>query len=249
MCNQTINLLTADSDTEQLKQIFDFSTKLFNEIGVNLTKNSTTGSFQFWLDRLNKQSGKIYVSYNEGEKKDIQGFMFVYKKHGDNMHIWIAATNPLYRRKHVMTYLLKTVQDAELKNIEPPLQSIKLTVNTYPEIFPGMVKFLEKELFNRYDEVNETGASNFEILGSYACGLLRPEQLEKVIKDLKSLTSKPLNINLQLPRPNLQAEKVNRLSELELNDILVEIRKKLLITAPKEISSQSNFLKHLKMIE
>ncbi|KAJ3386158.1 hypothetical protein HDU92_002665 [Lobulomyces angularis] len=92
-------------------------------------------------------------------------------------------------------------------------------------------------------------ASNFGILGSHGCGLLQPEQLEKDIMELKSLTSKPFNINLQLPRPNLQAEKVKRLSEVEVTELLTEIRKELKLTAPKEIRAKPNFFEQLKMIE
>ena len=89
-----------------------------------------------------------------------------------NRHIWIAATNPKLRRQGIMNHLFKYVQDTIYRynnninnNINKPLINnnatsfdcshsdqmelddnhciIIITVNTYPNRFPYMVKFLD----------------------------------------------------------------------------------------------------------
>ena len=124
-----------------------------------------------WRRRLIDKRGEILYCTEEGpgpEKDNIRGFLFSYQRepcateYGTKRHVWVAATDPRFRRLGAMTALFTQLESNILLTEElsggsnTNSISITITVNTYPQKFPYMYKFLEKHGYELTTVVSET---------------------------------------------------------------------------------------------
>jgi len=85
---------------------------------------------------------------------DLVGYLFSYKKSSKHYYAWLGGVKKRFRRRGIMTRLLKTLEE-ELVHRGCGL----LTTSSYEEKFPGMFVLLKKEGFKveRTKEVDWNG--------------------------------------------------------------------------------------------
>lgn len=146
-----------------LQKIFDLSrvvfAKEFEEAAQELVltghTNSATNLVE-WRANMLHHTGEIVYTIkkalvNEVEEEEVTAFAFTFERAAASMvdnnpqrplHIWIAGCHPLHRRKKLMKQIFELVEErAKAKDYTV------LTVNTYPQKFEHMPKFLDSQGF------------------------------------------------------------------------------------------------------
>lgn len=130
-----------------LRDIYNYSNTWFdiepNQAGV------LPSHMNEWTHRMSDLMGEIMYYSDAGT---VHGYIFSYVKSGDKTdrrHIWLAVTDPKWRRQGVMSALFRALEQKH---------SGTLTVNTYPRKFPNMPAFLESHEYGQIDTIVGTGA-------------------------------------------------------------------------------------------
>lgn len=101
--------------------------------------------------RYLRDGGILLGAFIDGE---LVGYLFSYRKSSQHYYTWLGGVKKGFRRRGIMTKLLKTLEE-ELIHRDCKL----LTASSYEEKFPGMFVLLKKEGFKveRTEEVDWYG--------------------------------------------------------------------------------------------
>lgn len=91
-------------------------------------------SLDVWKNRFHNMNG-LLLGARENNSNQIVAFMFLYHKLPSQIHIWLAGTHQDFRCQGAMSMMFKHAL-AKAKE----RASEKVTLNTYPDKFPGMFR-------------------------------------------------------------------------------------------------------------
>ncbi|KAI8896398.1 hypothetical protein BC833DRAFT_597576 [Globomyces pollinis-pini] len=131
-----------DKSIGSIEEILSFSKQNFTnyldqrkqQLALDNLKSTTTNtdSKEYWQSLIQDHNGHLFIARND---KQVIALVFTFQKVLNKQHIWLAITHPDYHRLGIMKALFQKVQDH--------FTNQNLTVNTIPEIFPNMPKFLQ----------------------------------------------------------------------------------------------------------
>ncbi len=159
---ETIEVLTpSDKSCDAwLEKIFDLSRIVFaQEFEEARQEEALTGQtnaatdLSNWRNLLNHTGEVVYTMRNSlTQPEEVTAFAFTFeraapfvdktKKSQRPLHIWIAGCHPHHRRKGLMKQIFEVIEQRANVN-----GYTLLTVNTYPQKFESMPKFLESRQF------------------------------------------------------------------------------------------------------
>ncbi|KAK9766500.1 hypothetical protein K7432_004384 [Basidiobolus ranarum] len=148
----------------ELERLVQFSTLLFTEETGEAT-NSPYSCAKEWTHRLELRKGSIH--YLKNSQEEILGFAFTHHKaipnilgekiqegsssvevNGSSIHIWLSGVKAQYRRYGLMSVLERHIMEEMRKGS-------LLTVNTYPDTFPGMAKWVSRQGYHYFDSAGK----------------------------------------------------------------------------------------------
>ncbi len=178
---------SSDTTGILLEKIFELSRIVFaKEFDEAAREEALTGQtnaatdLEKWRNNLINHSGEIvYSAKRIGEdEEEVTAFAFTFERVIPTnkesatrpLHIWIAGCHPDQRRKHLMQRLFIEVEErAKEKGYTV------LTVNTYPEKFENMPKFLESRNFELKNIIKQ-------FAGHEGCSDINDREVKEIIK-------------------------------------------------------------------
>ncbi|KAI9089415.1 hypothetical protein DFS34DRAFT_598093 [Phlyctochytrium arcticum] len=165
----------SDPEDPLLPKICDFSNWIFLA-----DPSSHYAKLDEWKRRIKQMNGRIYFILNMEPTKGpvgVQAFLFVHWKeyHGkalrelpnvsspvSSSHIWLCGTDPTVRQKGFMRQLFSRAEADWIQAIPNVLHIIPvMSVNTVPESYPQMVKYLERLGFCREEHLEQDSKIGF----------------------------------------------------------------------------------------
>lgn len=99
-------------------------------------RNNSYHDPQEWRDYLDNNGMLLGAFVN----KELVGYLLARREDNRQFHLWMSGIKMQFRRRGLMTKLLKGLESCLAKQGHP-----RLTVNTYEEKFPAMFALLKKE--------------------------------------------------------------------------------------------------------
>ncbi|ORX85572.1 hypothetical protein K493DRAFT_319938 [Basidiobolus meristosporus CBS 931.73] len=164
---------SSNQETSELERVLQFSTRLFTrETGSAASENSYS-SLENWKSKLKVDGGAIHYLKNSEDK--ILGFAFTHikklpkvilervqagspagleSKPTYSLHIWLSGVEREYRRHGLMSILEEHILEEGAGNGNGNRNTPLVTVNTFPETFPGMAYWLSRQGYDSWDDTD-----------------------------------------------------------------------------------------------
>ncbi|SPR00440.1 unnamed protein product (mitochondrion) [Plasmodiophora brassicae] len=126
-----------DASDERVAQVLELARDVFQD------PSSPILTMEAWRERF-RLRGRIHYAHDRRDPGRLQGFVFVHDR-GAGVHVWLAGTRAEHRRSGVMSALFDVAESSE------PVPVV--TVNTYPDRFRHMPRFLDARQYVLQQEV------------------------------------------------------------------------------------------------